>query len=86
MRWMFGLVDHGEFAIGIFYLDDNRQKETLMPIVKNNVYTNAIKVNNNVDEDDINFPTHIYLDCLQSCQENDFNPMGFILYKINHSL
>ena len=34
VRWMFGLVDRGKYGIRIFYVDDNGQKETLLPIIK----------------------------------------------------
>ena len=34
VRWMFGLVDRAKYDIRIFYVNDNRQKETLLPIVK----------------------------------------------------
>ena len=83
---MFRLVDRGQYDIRIFYVDDNRQKETLLPIVKKNVYTNANRVNNNEDRDDIFLPTRIYSDCFQSYQEIDFNSLGYILHSINHSL
>ena len=41
VRWMFGLVDKGIYDIRIFYLDDNRQKGTLLYIIKKYVYTTA---------------------------------------------
>ena len=34
VRWLFGLVDRGKYDIRIFYVDDNRQKDTLLPIIK----------------------------------------------------
>lgn len=34
VRWMFGLVYRAKYDIRIFYIDDNRQKKTLLPIVK----------------------------------------------------
>ena len=86
VRWMFGLVDRGKYDIIIFFVDDNRQKETLLPIVKKHVHTNSIRVNNNIDIDDIDLPTRIYSDSFQSYQISDFNNLGYILHRINHSL
>ena len=75
VRWMFGLVDRGKYDIRIFFVDDNRQKETLLPIVKKNVHTNSIRVNNNIDIDDIELPTRIYSDSFQSYEISDFNSL-----------
>ena len=86
VRWMFGLVDRAKYDIRVFYVNDNRQKETLLPIVKNNEYTIPERVYNNEDGNNINLPTRIYSDCFQSYQESDFNQLGFILHRINHSL
>ena len=36
-RWMFGLVDRGNYDIRIFFVNDNRTRKTLLPIIKNNV-------------------------------------------------
>ena len=36
---MFGLYDRGSKDIRIFFVDNNRTKDTLLPIIKNNVYT-----------------------------------------------
>ena len=85
VRWMLGLVDRAKYDIRIFYIDDNRQKKTLLPIVKKNVYTFPDRVCNNEDGNNINLPTRIY-SCFQSYQGNDFNQIGFILHRINHSL
>ena len=34
IRWMFELVNRAKYDIRIFYVNNNRQKETLLPIVK----------------------------------------------------
>ena len=34
VRWMFGLVERNNFDIRIFFVNDNRHKETLLPIIK----------------------------------------------------
>ena len=36
---MFGFYDRGTNDIRIFFVDNNRTKETLLPIIKKNVYT-----------------------------------------------
>ena len=36
---MLGLVDRFTYEICIFYVKDNSTRETLLPIVKNNVYS-----------------------------------------------
>lgn len=86
VRWIFGLVDRGEYYdMGIFYIYDNMQKETILPIVKNNVQTNKDEVFNNGDRNDINLPTRIYSDSFQRYQEHDFNYLGYIPHRINRS-
>ena len=36
---MFGLMDRAKYDIRIFFVKDNRQKETLIPLIKDNLYT-----------------------------------------------
>ena len=45
--WLFGLVDRATYEIRIFYVDNNRSRETLLPIVRNNVYTYFNSIENN---------------------------------------
>ena len=91
-RWMFVFVDRGNYDIRIFYVNDNRTKETLLPIIKKNVYTYFNGIYNNQDPAPIDsnvdyiFPTRIYSDYFSSYQEVDFNSLGFKLYRINHSV
>ena len=83
---MFGLVDRGTYDIRIFFVNNNRARDTLLPIVKKNVYTYYNSVINNHDPND-QFPaTRIYSDCFLSYQENDFNGSGYILHRVNHSV
>ena len=37
-RWVFGLVDKGSYEVRIFYVNDNRTKETLLLIIKKCLY------------------------------------------------
>ena len=39
IKQMFCLIDRGNYDIHIFFVNDNRTKETLLPIIKNNVLT-----------------------------------------------
>ena len=57
----------------------DRTRDTLLNIVKNNVYTPW------PNEDD-NFKTRIYSDCLSSYQSSDFGALGYKLNKVNHSI
>ena len=49
VRWMFGLYDRGSKEIRIFFVDNNRTKETLLPLIKDNVYTYYDHIRNNTD-------------------------------------
>ena len=75
--WMFGLIDRYNKDARIFCVMSNRTKEKLLPIVKDNVYTN--------DMDD-ETKTRIYSDSFAAYQEEDFENMGFKLNKVNHSV
>ena len=85
-RWMFGIYDRGTNDIRIFFVDNNRTKETLLPIIKKNVYTYYNYIENNTDPNDEIYPTRIFSDCFQAYQIGDFNNLGYKLYKINHSV
>ena len=61
-------------------------KRKILPIVKNNVYSYQSQIINNNDPDE-DFPaTRIYTDCFPVYQESDFNRLGYILYRVNHSI
>mgnify|MGYP006916232423 CR=1 FL=1 len=85
VRWIFDLVDRGKYDIRIFFINDNRTRETILPLIKKNVYKPFALINDNKDLD-TNYPsTRIYSDYFATYQTQDFNNMGFILYKVNHS-
>ena len=50
-RWMFGIYDRGNYDIRIFYVNNNRTRDTLLFLIINNVYTYARRIRNNRDED-----------------------------------
>ena len=85
-RWMFDIYDRGSNDVRIFYVDNNRTKETLLPILKKHIYTYYERIENNNDPNEINYPTRIFSDCFQTYQISIFNNLGYKLYKVNHSV
>ena len=86
-RWMFDIYDRGSKEVRIFYVDNNHTQDTLLPIIKNNIYTFFNSINNNEDpDDDYYYPTRIFSDCFQSYQISEYNNLGFKLHKVNHSV
>ena len=82
--WMFGIIDRGTKEARVFCVLNNRTKENLLPLVKNNIITDE---NNNEEmSEDETVQTRIYSDCFSSYQVDDFNEMGYILKRINHSV
>lgn len=78
--WMFGLIDRANKEARVFCVMDNRRKENILPIIKNNVYTP------DVNEENEDMKTRIYSDCFSVYQENDFLNMGYKLHRVNHSV
>ena len=78
--WRFGLIDRSTKEARIYSVMENRRKENLLPLVKNNVYTYDII------EDNIDNRTRIYSDCYSVYRQDDFNAMGFLLHRVNHSI
>ena len=82
--WMFGIIDRGTKEARVFCVLNDRTKENLLPLVKNNIITDE---HNNVGmPEDENVQTRIYSDCFRTYQVNDFKDMGYILKRINHSV
>ena len=77
--WMFGLIDRVDKQARVYCIMNDRTKNTLLNIIKNNVYTTGPFC----DED---FKTRIYSDCFSSYQTSDFQALGFKLNKVNHSI
>ena len=57
-----------------------------MPLIKNNIYTYYPSIINNKDPNEENYATRIFSDCFKTYQVKDFNDMGYILYRVNHSV
>ena len=86
VRWMFGIADRGRFDVRIFFVNDNRSRETLLPIVKKYVNTVPNVIINNIDDMDNPPATRIFSDCWNAYSTSDFNEAGYIHHKINHSV
>ena len=72
---MFGIIDRGTKEARVFCVLNNRTKENLLPLVKNNVITDE---NNNEEmSEDENIQTRIYSDCFASYQTNRFRENGY---------
>ena len=88
--WMFGIIDRFDKDCRVFCVKDNRTKETLLPLLRDNVYTvDDIKINNYNSKKEIHelcFSTRIYSDCFSSYQKPDFKEIGFVLHRVNHSI
>ena len=69
IRWMFGLVYRNKYDIRLFFVNNNRVKETLLPIIIKNVYTYQNILNNNEGKNAEYLATRIYRDCLQTYQK-----------------
>ena len=77
-RWMFSIYDKGSKEVRIFYVDNNGIHYTILPIIKNNIYTVYASINNNEDPNDEYYPTRIFSDCFQA-----FKLMSLIIYDLN---
>ena len=80
VRWMFGLVDRNKYDIRVFFVNNNRVKETMLSIVIKNVYAYSTVLNNNEGENEDYPATRIYSDCFQTYQKEVF------MSKVNHSV
>lgn len=78
------MLNRNKYDIKIFFANDNRQKETLISLIKNNIYTPNTILNNNEAEDEEYPSTIIYSGCFMAYQISDFNQLSYILYKVNH--
>lgn len=63
VRWMLGIVDRGSKEIRVFYLNNDRTKKKIMPIIIKNIYTPQNIIYNNTNSDSFNPATRIYTDC-----------------------
>lgn len=81
--WMFGMICRETKEARIFYVLNNRIKNNLLPIIKNNIITH-------IEEDSITIncsvKSHIYSDCYSSYQIDDFRNLGYVLKRVNYSV
>lgn len=84
---MFGIGNRGNYDISIFYINNNRTRDNLLPLIISIVYSYPRTIINNRDDDNIILPaTRVFSDYFSSYQESDFNRNGFILHKVNHQV
>ena len=85
--WVFGLIDRNTKETRIFSILNNRTKRNLIKYVKNNVYTsNEDDINNDEYSENELLNTRIYSDCFASYQPGDFQNLGYVLKRVNHSI
>ena len=82
---MFGIVDRATYEIKVFLLI-TKTKRNSIAYSKKNIYSICKMIHDNKDINHVMVATKIYTDCWQSYQGKDFNEMGFILHKVNHSI
>lgn len=78
--WLFGIIDRGTKDARVFSVMDHRRKENLIPIVVKNVHTEINYI------DGIDFRTRVYSDCFSAYREEDFENLGYLLNRVNHSI
>lgn len=86
ISWMFGICYRVQYDICIFFINNNRTHDSLIPIIINNEYTTPYIIYNNRDENKNVSATRIFSNCSSAYQESFFNRNEFILHKINHSI
>ena len=82
---MFGIVERARYEIKVFLLI-TKTKRNSIAYSKKNIYSIRTMIHDNKDINHVMVATKIYTDCWQSYQGKDFNEMGFILHKVNHSI
>ena len=79
--YMFGMIDRVNKNARVYYVLDNRTKESLLPLIKNNIYTiDDIRVNHYKSLQEIHdncFSTRIYSDYWRVYQMIDFKNYHF---------
>ena len=89
---MFDMIDREDKEARVFFLINNRTKENLLPIIKENIYSyNESDNEENEDSDeninlDISVKTRICSDRFSVYQANDFKDICYILHLVNHSV
>ena len=81
--WMFGMIDRADKEARVFCVMNNRTKENILLIIKENIYTNNENENEENENSDENskiyfsLKTRIYSERFSVYQPNDFKEMGF---------
>ena len=83
------LIDTADKECRVFCVFDNRNRESLLPLIINNVVaTNDIYENNNSNSEIHKYylSTRIYSDCWAAYSYDDFKEKGYLLHWVNHSV
>ena len=94
--WMFGVIDRNTKEARVRCVLNNRTKDKLLPIIKKYVYSGNDSDELDLDEYDeegniiieenYSIKTRVFSDCFRSYQIEDFDNMGYILKRVNHSV
>ena len=83
--WMFGIIDRNTKEARVRCVLDNRTKENLLPLIEKYVYTNDLNEDDN-DSEDVSLKTRVFSDCFRAYRVSEFNELGYILKRVNHSI
>lgn len=86
--WIFGMIERSTKNVRFFCVLNDRTKNNLLKIVRDNVNTTDDEIDDNDDELNENYSlkTRIYSDCFSSYQIVYFNRSNYILKRVNHSV
>ena len=82
---MFGVIDRNTKEARVCCVLNDRTKENLLPLIEKYVYTNDFYDEDNISED-LSIKICVFWDCFSSYRVSDFNELGFILKRVNHSI
>ena len=81
---MFWIIERSTKDAKVYCVLNNRTKDSILPIIKNNAITNENEEENLSGDESIK--TRVYSYCFSSYQANDFKEIGYILKRVNHSV
>ena len=91
--WMFGKVDCNTKKSRVFRVLTNRTIQKLLPIKKDNIYSNyegyhmdLDEENDSIENEELSIKTRVFSDCFRSYQITDFNNLGLILKRVNQGV
>ena len=76
---MFGIIEKVDKNARVWCVMTDKRKQQLLPYIKNNAFIPSYNNNNK-------FETRINSDCYSTYRKEDFNNIGFVLHRVNHSV